>query len=627
MKRHWIIYPIELSLFFFVAILTACVNDDDNGGVTAIVNIGDIVPDFELHGTDGVNVLSSSLSGQPYILNFFDTRCSDCQKVLPVLQQIYDKYKGAIPILNVPRSQTRDEVQAYWDKKGLSLPFYIASDKDLYYKFATSIVPRTYVVDSSGKVCGAFTDSPTADFETLDNILKQVVGEVVYSQGDVRLSLRVKVPALRGGNDEYYFHNEYIISRLEVFFFETETKKLFTKAVLSDLTQDDSEYDTEYDITYLFDNIRLRADIYDIFLIANYDFSPDEVTDEEEFLNLVDSITYKDGVEANVPDKGPVMTNRATSLLAVDLVPWINKNYVLNVELERVMAKLLVGVSQNTFQLKHDGKNYAEINITNYKLVNLNRQYYLFQHKDSLIELNGQTEFVMPYNYGDYTEHGEQYVVDPLFYKKTQNTVDAALFGNYYQSWYGTFTTEEFASMPPADSHGYAYVLENTSFKTSQKNGYSPGVVFKAAVTPVFVYLYDAKQRALVEEYRPEYWPKTIYLYKYNFYESIQAVNIASGLWLDELETYSDAQLKNYGIKQCKFNMGVYETYYTYWIQHRCSSNNPMGPMEYGIVRNNFYKMIVAGVSGIGNSSITPEVMRDNYPNSYTDVIVDFMGQ
>jgi hypothetical protein len=48
-----------------------------------------------------------------------------------------------------------------------------------------------------------------------------------------------------------------------------------------------------------------------------------------------------------------------------------------------------------------------------------------------------------------------------------------------------------------------------------------------------------------------------------------------------------------------------------------------MGPMQYGIVRNNFYQLVVSGVSGLGNSSITPDVLRDNYPNSYTDVVVE----
>jgi CRISPR-associated protein Cpf1 len=86
---------------------------------------------------------------------------------------------------------------------------------------------------------------------------------------------------------------------------------------------------------------------------------------------------------------------------------------------------------------------------------------------------------------------------------------------------------------------------------------------------------------------------------------------------------YTDEQLKTYGIKQCRFNMGVYETFYTYWIHHRCNQTDFMGAMEYGIVRNNFYRMVVTGVNGIGNSVIEPDIMRNNYPNSYVDVEVN----
>ena len=105
-------------------------------------------------------------------------------------------------------------------------------------------------------------------------------------------------------------------------------------------------------------------------------------------------------------------------------------------------------------------------------------------------------------------------------------------------------------------------------------------------------------------------------------YGSMQAVNVASGMWLDELQTYSDAELKPYNIKQCHFNMGVYETYYTYWIRHRRNGgmSNFMGPMSYGVVRNNFYKMVITGITGLGHSVITPDVMADNYPNSYLDM-------
>ncbi len=363
--------------------------------------------------------------------------------------------------------------------------------------------------------------------------------------------------------------------------------------------------------------------MYDIFVIANYDHSPARVEDELEFLNLVDDVTYKTGIEANMPDNGPVMTNRATSLLNVDLMPWASKYYMLEMELERVMAKLQVGVAKNSFPLTYNGRTYADINITNYKLVNMNRCYYLFQHKDVMSEFNADPVFTMPDNFAEYTDEGDEYVVDPHFYQKTPNISDIAKCGDYYNSWFGDFTTEGFASMPAADKYGYAYILENTSFRSCQKNGYSPGIVFKAAVSPEKVYLYDSNNKNLKEEYRPEYWPRTIYFYNFNFYGTIQALNLASGLALDELVAHTDAELKSHGIKQCKFNMGVYETYYTYWIRHRQTASDSMGPMEYGIVRNHFYKITVEGVSGLGNSFITPEIMRDNYPNIYTDLLVN----
>lgn len=598
--------------------MAACVNDGDElEGYDTLVTVGDLVPEFTIQGADGRTVTTESLAGNTYILNFFDTTCPDCRQGIEVLQLIHEKYGPVVPILNVPRSQTSEEVQAYWTENGITMPFYTSAG-NLYHKFARRGVPRTYVIGNDGRISAAFADSPVASYDTLDSLL-----EAALANDMVSMKLRVTIPRTRA-MDDYYFHNEYAISRLDVWFFDAEDKTFFTKVTINGLSDEHATFDTEYDITYIFENVRLKAGVYDIFTIANYAHCPDSVESESALIDMVDSITYSRGIEANMPDEGPVMTNRATSLLAVDLTPWTNKQYVLHVELERVMAKLQIGIAQNTFQLSHEDRKYADINITNYKLVNLNREYYLFMHRDSMAEPGGQPVFTMPDNYSDYSDSGQQYVVDPHFYSKTGNTGDAASFKDLYVSWFGNFDTRNFASMPAAGTFGYAYILENTAFRTSQKNGYSPGIVFKAAVSPVFVYLYDVDRRTLQEEYRPEYWPQTIYLYNYNFYGSIQAVNVAGGLQLDELMTYTDEQLKARGIKQCRFNMGVYETFYTYWIRHRNNNNaDPMGPMEYGIVRNNFYRIVVSGVSGIGNSVVTPELMRDNHPNSYADITVN----
>ena len=153
--------------------LEACQSEEAGGGTTGKVQIGDEVPAFELTDTDGATVSSSSLSGQVYLLSFFDTGCPDCRKEFPVLQQIYDKYNGSVAVINVPRSQTVSEVSQYWTDSGLSMPVYYPNDKRLYYKFADSGIPRIYVVDGKGIVQSVYrlSDNSGVKFTTDQYIL------------------------------------------------------------------------------------------------------------------------------------------------------------------------------------------------------------------------------------------------------------------------------------------------------------------------------------------------------------------------------------------------------------------------------------------------------------------------
>ena len=176
MKHYGSSYIAHLLMMLVVFMQTSCLNDDDqNSASVNLVNVGDVVPEFMLIGANGETISSSSLGGQIYLLNFFDTNCPDCQKELPVLQQIYEKYKTSVTLLNVPRSQTREEVNLYWDKAGLSMPVYMASNKDLYYQFATRGIPRTYVIDEKGVIQAVYTDSPIADYNTLDGVNRMVL--------------------------------------------------------------------------------------------------------------------------------------------------------------------------------------------------------------------------------------------------------------------------------------------------------------------------------------------------------------------------------------------------------------------------------------------------------------------
>jgi len=618
-KRNCKSYLAQLFIVIVTGMLFSCLNDDDSSNNSReIVKVGDIVPEFSLIGVDGNMISSASLRGQYYLLNFFDTGCKDCQKEFPVLQKIYNKYKEDLSVLNVPRSQTADEVNAYWSKEGLSMPFYTATDESLYYKFATTGIPRTYIVDKEGKVLNVFTDSPIADYDTLDDALQQLL-ESEQPDGTVKVSFRATVPLVPlTASSDTNTQTENNISTIDIFFFSSYTQKLVKRFTLTNLEKEETDDGSQYAATFTTPQLRIPVDVYNIFAVANYTNMPVDIVDQNDLLKIVDTKSLATGKQENIIGSGPIMTSPATALLDVDLYPWNRKSVFVNVEMERVMAKLQLGLKEEYFQLSHNGTKYADVKITNSQLLNLNKSFYLFQHTDVMTKLGEASGFKFPDNYQPYDSLADnQYVIDPLFYQKTPNLEDVMKMKDLYSSWYGDFNTEEFAPVLPKGTYSNIYILENTAYKDCQKNGYSVGIAFKASVVPEFAWVYDSKNKKVVKETESTYWGNTIYLYDFNFYGSIEALNVVSGLSLNPEASYTDKQLSAYGVKQCKFISGVYETYYTYWIH---DFTDKMECMAYSIVRNHFYKITISGVRGLGESKITPEIMRDNYPHSYVDV-------
>lgn len=621
MKPYSKSYLAPLLIFFSLGLLSSCLNnDDDTINEQEFVKVGDAVPEFHLIGDNGQTISSASMLGQVYLLSFFDTGCRDCQKEFPILQQIYDKYKGVLPVFNVPRSQTADEVKEYWSETGLSMPVYTPTDKSLYYKFATRGIPRIYIIDGTGKVLDVFTDSPIADFDTLDGILNPLLENSRPMDG-INVSFKIITSNNLTDDLDDGLDVESNISLLDIFFFDSETKKLVSKVDIDSLGD---KIKTNLNNLYWVESKKIQTGKYNIFAVANYKNIPQNIEEQKDLINLVDTETYKKGLGSSIPEGGPIMTSRADTLLNIDLTAKNGKDVTIVIEMERVIAKLRVSGSKDIFELKNGGTKYADVKISNYKLVNLMTQYYLFQHTDQLSTFIEKPDFQFPLNFMKYDEKIEnQYVVDPLFYEKKKNLDDVNKFNEYYKSWYGNveYNILEWAPFNQSDN---IYLLENTSFKDSQINGYSTGIIFYASLTPVSVWQYDDKTDNLVEDFGGS-WGDVIYLYNCKFYRSIKALNIASGLSLDESKAYSDDELKVNGIKQSKKVQGSYVTFYIYWIQHLKydGDTDPMGTMRYGIVRNNLYNIIIDGVSGVGNSEIRPALMRANHPHSYLDVKVD----
>ncbi len=152
--------------------MCGCIRDEVRG---ADLKVGDGLPDFEVVMSDGSVVTDESLKGSVSVVMFFHTTCPDCQKTLPVMQGIQDEYASkGVKFAVVSRSEGQEEIEAYWKKNGLKMPYSAQNDRDVYEKFAKTLIPRIYVNDKDGIIRFIYTDDPVPGYDDLKSAIESL---------------------------------------------------------------------------------------------------------------------------------------------------------------------------------------------------------------------------------------------------------------------------------------------------------------------------------------------------------------------------------------------------------------------------------------------------------------------
>lgn len=591
---------LTFVFLLLLGLLQACSEDNDKMTETAVGGL----MDFSFLTVDGDVVSSESLSGQPYMFVVFNTGCKDCQKELPVVDKVFSAYHDRLQFRIVAYKEDWESVKGYWEANGFCMPFVIPADPAVVRPLAPSGIPQIYVVSAEGQVVAAFNDRNMPDFNTLSQAVESCLAGHPEAADTVNVHVRLNAPvrSSSGMGETSVIASESLVSSVRLFFFSSDSKKLVAFHDIDDITPLATSVDNQYDFTYLLPVIRLPLGYYDIFAIANYKNIPDDIETEDQLLALTDSVSYSDGIMSTLSDEGAIMSSCASENLRQDFTDKVNNHVFIEVNMERVVAKVVLGKAKDVFELSHDGEVYAYVNLTNYKFVNLNTCFYLFRHKARLERFEQPSEYVLPYNFAPDSGADNEYVIDPLFFRKDGSQASLSYLRSVYKHYYSDTLLSDFAAFPSSGKYGTAYILENCAYRTQQNGGTLTGIVFKASVNPSCVYVYDERFGDFIRETRPEMFEGTLYLYGYKFYNTIRDVNRVSGLHLDELKSYTDEELDNYGIKQVIYYMGVYQTFYTYWITHSEDSD----AMRYGIVRNNFYRLMVSSIEGLGSSAVVP---------------------
>lgn len=141
-----------------------------------IIKKGDAMPVFTLHSTVNGTVHSADLKGKVVLINIFATWCGPCQEELAEVQQtLWPKFKDHkdFKMLVIGREHTDEQLTAYNKRKGFTFPLYPDPKREVTSKFASKMIPRSYLVDKEGKVIEAsvgFSD------EMMSQLIQKIEG-------------------------------------------------------------------------------------------------------------------------------------------------------------------------------------------------------------------------------------------------------------------------------------------------------------------------------------------------------------------------------------------------------------------------------------------------------------------
>lgn len=190
------LYRMKWNLIFLGVLLGclcfSCIRDEVPAGED-IVKQGDRLPDFSVVLNDGSVVSRESLEGKVAVLVFFHTGCPDCQKELPVIQQLYEEYASSpeVCICAISREEGEAEVASYWQTHALTIPYSAQEDRKVYALFSTSGVPKVYVCGPDGRVVSVYCDNPIATYSELKEDVEnaRIFSSYLFAEQMVSLNL------------------------------------------------------------------------------------------------------------------------------------------------------------------------------------------------------------------------------------------------------------------------------------------------------------------------------------------------------------------------------------------------------------------------------------------------------
>jgi len=117
------------------------------------LQVGDMVPDFELATLDGDIIKLSEFLGQRVMLNFWATWCPPCRAEMPDMQKFHESKDIVILAVNlVGTESSKENVANFIEEFKITFPILLDTDMEVSNLYRIQPIPTSYMIDSSGRI-------------------------------------------------------------------------------------------------------------------------------------------------------------------------------------------------------------------------------------------------------------------------------------------------------------------------------------------------------------------------------------------------------------------------------------------------------------------------------------------
>ena len=120
---------------------------------SSLVMTGDSAPNFTATTIDGETVSLYDSLENGALLVLFSHECPDCKMLLDDIREVQQEFDElGLFLLFVARDGTSEEVAAYMSENSYDFDVVPDPSREIYNLYATTYVPRTYLLDKEGVV-------------------------------------------------------------------------------------------------------------------------------------------------------------------------------------------------------------------------------------------------------------------------------------------------------------------------------------------------------------------------------------------------------------------------------------------------------------------------------------------